>query len=142
MRKELADKILQDYPELFAKTTPSVGDGWFNLVNSICDIIKNHLDQYPEEIRNQAYVTQIKEKFGTLRFYMNHEDDFMSGVIALAEYWSGSICEDCGAKGVTRNVFGWMRTLCDKCYKKAGKEREKRVKKYAREEKAREKKKA
>ena len=60
----------------------------------------------------QPVATQVKEKYGTLRFYLSHEDEYVSGVVAMAEYMSGVICETCGAPGKTWGT-GWVRTLCD-----------------------------
>ena len=57
--------------------------------------------------------TQVKEKFGTLRFYYNGGDDFIDGVVSFAEGMSSEVCEYCGNKGKTRHG-GWVRTLCDK----------------------------
>ncbi len=55
---------------------------------------------------------QIKEKFGTLRFYYSGGDEYISGIINFAENMSGEICEVCGNKGKLRNG-SWIKTLCD-----------------------------
>jgi len=59
---------------------------------------------------------QIKEKFGTLRWYCSaaeDEDRLQAGRIVQATEWvSGAVCETCGAPGRTR-TGGWIRTLCD-----------------------------
>lgn len=57
-------------------------------------------------------VEQIKEKFGGLRFYYQGGDDYISGMVTIAESWAGRTCETCGEKGERRSG-GWMRTLCD-----------------------------
>lgn len=68
-------------------------------------------------------VAQIKEKFGTLRFYVdftNQEqltDDLYNkfmGRIDRAEELSGKTCERCGDPGKMRSG-GWIKTLCDGC---------------------------
>lgn len=61
--------------------------------------------------------SQIKEKFGTLRFYMSSGTEEMWKLIHEAEEKSAHTCEDCGAPGKERND-GWIRTLCDECEKK------------------------
>jgi hypothetical protein len=58
-------------------------------------------------------VEQIKEKFGGLRFYYQGGDDYISGMVTMAESWAGRTCETCGEKGDHR-TGGWIRTLCDK----------------------------
>ena len=60
----------------------------------------------------QVVATQVKEKFGTLRFYYVGGDDYCDGVISFTENMSSIICEDCGNAGRIRNR-GWIRTLCD-----------------------------
>lgn len=64
----------------------------------------------------QVVLSQVKEKFGTLRFYYNggHSDDYINGLVSMAESMSGRMCEDCGNVG-KRNGGGWIRTLCDSC---------------------------
>lgn len=57
-------------------------------------------------------VSQIKEKFGGLRFYYDGGDDTIGGMVTMAEAWAGHTCEQCGNKGMTRGG-GWIRTLCD-----------------------------
>lgn len=56
----------------------------------------------------------VKEKFGTLRFYLTAESDEMSKAIAIAEAESAITCEACGEKGEIRGG-GWLVTLCDAC---------------------------
>lgn len=60
----------------------------------------------------QVVAAQVKEKFGTLRFYYDGGDDFVYGAVAVAETMSGMLCEDCGAPGVLR-PGRWVRTLCN-----------------------------
>jgi hypothetical protein len=63
-------------------------------------------------------IAQIKEKFGGLRVYIDGNDDYIRGVISLAEKLSYSICEDCGTNhNVTQNKKGWIRSLCPSCRK-------------------------
>jgi hypothetical protein len=69
----------------------------------------------------QVVATQIKEKFGTLRFYYNGGDDMVDGVVRMAEAMSAVTCETCGNEGKTRSG-GWIRTLCDE-HEKAYQER-------------------
>jgi hypothetical protein len=73
--------------------------------------IKREEREVPELVE-QVVATQIKEKFGTLRFYYNGGDEYISGLVAMADSMSGRICEDCGKPG-KRTSGGWIRTLCD-----------------------------
>jgi hypothetical protein len=58
-------------------------------------------------------VVQVKEKFGTLRFY-HPGNDAIDRYVRLAERLSSVTCEDCGKRGV-QNDSGWIRTHCDDC---------------------------
>jgi hypothetical protein len=67
----------------------------------------------------QVIATQIKEKFGTLRFYYYGGDDYCRGVESMAESMSAVTCEVCGSSGKIRNGK-WIRTLCDEHAKESG----------------------
>lgn len=60
-------------------------------------------------------ITQIKEKFGTLRFYYNGGDDIIGGMVWLAEHMSGSTCEICGSTKYVYQTKGWIKTTCEVC---------------------------
>jgi hypothetical protein len=62
----------------------------------------------------QVVVTQVKEKFGTLRFYYNGGNDYVDGMVRMAESMSGCTCEQCGAPG-TQIGSGWISTRCEGC---------------------------
>lgn len=68
----------------------------------------------PSPAVSHVYVTQIKEKFGSLRFYYTGGDEYVSGMVALAESMSNVICEGCGAPG-SKTRSGWIRVLCNSC---------------------------
>lgn len=55
---------------------------------------------------------QIKEKFGTLRVYIDHADERIMALTDMAEKLSEFTCEKCGAPGELR-TGGWLKTLCD-----------------------------
>jgi hypothetical protein len=59
-------------------------------------------------------ITQVKEKWGTLRIYIAGGNDFTDGMIFALEQASAKICEDCGRPG-TQTDQGWIRTLCEEC---------------------------
>jgi hypothetical protein len=64
----------------------------------------------------QTEVVQVKEKYGSLRFYVTKSDDTIYGMINFAEYLSSKICEDCGTiENVSQSTDGWITTLCETC---------------------------
>jgi hypothetical protein len=64
-------------------------------------------DKFP-----QIEAEQVKEKFGTLRFYTGPCSDEQSGVLDFAEQMSGIICDVCGNPGKTY-ADGWYVTRCE-----------------------------
>lgn len=70
--------------------------------------------QLAQELERVPVAVQVKEKFGTLRFYVNGASDQHWAAIEFAEMLSGRICEQCGAmKNVRLYTLGWHRTLCE-----------------------------
>lgn len=112
----MTDEEMQEYfPKVFPKIFAgkyggiAVGKGWFDLLNSACTLIQSHLDWKPDV--KQVTAEQVKEKFGSLRFYVQGGDDYTNGIIAMAEQMSGKLCEECGAPG-ERGGTGWISVLC------------------------------
>ena len=133
MQKELDDQLCEKYPKLFVeRNLPmsqtcmcwgfSCGDGWFNIIDLLCANIQSHIDweNKNEEKVPQVVVKQVKEKFGTLRFYISGGDDYIHGLVRMAESMSSRTCEKCGASGKLygvseKGITGWMHTHCDVC---------------------------
>jgi hypothetical protein len=63
----------------------------------------------------QVVASQVKEKYGTLRFYIAGGDEFIEGMIAFAETISGHTCEKCGKPGKLIDRAGWWTTQCIDC---------------------------
>lgn len=83
---------------------------WRGKIGTVEDIdkAKKELEESPCPI-----AVQVKEKFGTLRFYVDRASEKHYNYIEFAEMMSGRTCEVCGDKGMTYPI-GWHRTLCDK----------------------------
>ena len=79
----------------------------------LAEIIAGDFRQIPESIP-QVTLDQVKEKFGTLRFYYTGGDDEISGMVRMAESMSGVTCEECSAPANTHGP-GWIRTICESC---------------------------
>jgi len=123
MRQELDEKLCKDYPKIFAnrhgdmKTTAmcwgfDCDDGWYPLINLLCREIQWHIDHNAKIETTQFVASQVKEKFGTLRFYGDGGDDKIHNFIWFAESVSAITCEKCGAPGKRRG-HGWIYTACD-----------------------------
>lgn len=120
------------------------GDGWYNIIDVLCLKIQQKIDrphetiQYIDEnidseensnrqeffenwrateeksIIEQVEAVQVKEKYGSLRFYVNVSGGTISNWISFAETMSSVTCETCGKPG-TQNTSGWIKTLCGPC---------------------------
>jgi len=127
MTEENERKLFEKYNKIFIGRNKPItenlmsfgfecGDGWYNIIDSLCANIQGYIDQQEGKVR-QIEATQVKEKFGTLRFYTNHIDDYVDGVISMAECMSARTCESCGNPGEA-NDSGWIITLCGTCREK------------------------
>jgi hypothetical protein len=132
MKQELDQLLCQRYPKMMVNRNKSMmetcmcwgfehGDGWYNIIDSLCGQIQHHIDWQNKNFEKghaqykqvpQVVVSQVKEKFGTLRFYYHGGDDVIDGMVRMAESWSAVACEECGAPG-TQNSQGWIKTLCE-----------------------------
>lgn len=82
--------------------------GWKGLYDPLIELCK----------LKEIEVTQVKEKFGTLRFYIGDSDGSLDLIIRAAERMSSFVCEECGCSGledVQTSGPGWIKTLCKKC---------------------------
>jgi hypothetical protein len=117
-------ELVETYPDLFhpvagdppaAQGWPEVGDGWRDLLERACARIRAVV----QAGGGTFHVTQIKEKYGTLRLYhqsaLSREADArVEEAIDLAEARSACTCEVCGAPGRLHGS-GWLVTRCAVC---------------------------
>jgi hypothetical protein len=82
----------------------------------LAEIVAGDFREVPKSIP-QVTLDQVKEKFGTLRFYYSGGDDYISGMVSLAESMTGVTCEECGNPGERRGG-GWVHTYCTPCEEK------------------------
>jgi hypothetical protein len=98
------------------------GRGWLPLIDKFCQELEKLLEgKYPgyKTGKPSFEITQIKEKYGSLRIYTNFTNDDIEALIEKYEALSLKTCEECGEKGSPRNIIkGWIRTLCNKCFRK------------------------
>ena len=135
MRQELDSLLCQKYPKMMVNRNKNMqetcmcwgfecGDGWYNILNQLMGNIQHHIDwkNRKEEVVAQVTLDQVKEKFGTLRFYYSGGDDAIDGMVRMAESMSGVTCEECSAPAQTHGP-GWIRTICEPCETKRETER-------------------
>lgn len=135
MSPEKQEELYRKYPRIFKQEGLPVtqscmgwgiscGDGWYLLIDQICQKIEEVYVQIPAEYKDELFLTaaQVKEKFGGLRFYIDAscgsrprpaQLDALYQAINRAEAESMQTCEECGATG-NRGGKYWMATLCEK----------------------------
>jgi len=138
MDKKLEIQLQTDFPQIFIdlygdRTSTcmtwgcSCSDGWYDIIYDCCKKLQRLMDENPGY---KLYATQIKEKYGSLRFYINFNNDEISDKDFNETFWnlankiveeveekSYYICELCGKPGKI-NGTGWYRCLCKHCKKR------------------------
>jgi hypothetical protein len=90
-----------------------VGDGWYGILKEL--IIGIKAGDSKEKNNWITKVTQCKEKFGGLRFYVTGTSKKNWELIRKAEDKSYVVCEETGSEvevGIWND--GWVRTICRK----------------------------
>jgi hypothetical protein len=76
--------------------------------------ILNPLDKYKLDPIPKVVIGQIKEKYGTLRFYYDGGDEFIQGMVSFAESLSSNLCEETGEAGGLCKKGSWYKTLSER----------------------------
>jgi hypothetical protein len=114
--------LVEAYPDLFrppagalegAEGSPDCGQGWRDLLERACVRIRAAVQADGGSFK----ATQIKEKFGSLRFYWDgalspEAVALVEEAVDLAEARSACTCEICGAEGRLHYRGGWLATAC------------------------------
>ena len=79
----------------------------------LAEIVAGDFREVPDVIP-QVTLDQVKEKYGTLRFYYSGGDDVIDGMVRMAESMTEVTCEECGNVGERRGG-GWIHTFCTPC---------------------------
>ncbi len=116
------DEIKKKCPRLYRQRIHfECGEGWAPLIFDLSLKIEKILSKMAEDGDSSTtamYAVQVKEKYGTLRFYMSLQTDEMTDLIDEAEAASSQTCEQCGALGKMRNRNReWVNVSCEKCFK-------------------------
>ncbi len=142
MKVELQNKLFNKYPEIFVNKYKSphefpmafgieTDDGWFWLLDGLCESIQSYITL---NNKSQIRAMQVKEKFGGLKFYHDggygygwensepedtlemDSSEYIDGMISVAEYLSGTICEICGTTKEIGRTVEWIKTICQTCH--------------------------
>lgn len=120
MNSKLGSKLIKNFPKIFPYIKNSqepfqlfgfeCDDGWYELIYNLCQKIQKECD---ESKCDQVVAVQVKEKFGTLRFYYDGGNDNIHNLVAEAENKSKTICELTGNTGGLCKKGIWYKTLCN-----------------------------
>lgn len=125
MREELQEQLLKDFPLLYEKVDRfnkilgfyfECGDGWYPLIRELSEkiyplILKGR--EVDDEYDCYPQASQVKEKYGALRFYMTSETDEISELIRAYQDRSENTCEVCGKLGSIDYNEKWLSARCD-----------------------------
>lgn len=143
MNIELTEKLVSKYPSIFAqyggdpKDTSMAygiecGNGWFDIIDTLCNTIQSEVDHinFNYEVSLRCEAVQVKEKYGSLRFYIHFFFDenldelnmkrvemsmnIIHGAITMAERMTAKICETCGDKSSLSNDI-FPKSECEAC---------------------------
>lgn len=130
MREELEKKLIKEFPLTYRDHDkgPQVnmmsdgfahGDGWFRIIWDLSGKIESEIKRLQAiGVTDLPLAMQCKEKFGTLRFYVENGTTQINKWINDAERKSSQTCETCGEAGSIHNKR-WIKTMCDGCYARA-----------------------
>lgn len=116
-------KLIEKYPFLECVGSPEttwlddLEPGWkIAFGENLCEELKEAINK---EICRDFKIEQIKEKYGSLRFYASgyDYDGLVDTTICKYEELSRYICGHCG-KIATKITRGWIYPLCDDCMEK------------------------
>lgn len=131
MREDLDRELCKLAPMLFANRNGSMretcmcwgfecGDGWFPILERAAkklEAIIVQMKQDRPEATDLPRCSQIKEKLGTLCFYMSSSTAEMDAITDEAEALSAVTCELCGSPGLLTTSGYWLSTRCPDCKK-------------------------
>lgn len=127
MNSYLDKKLVETFPNLYCDRFADMqstclcwgfehGDGWYDIIYGLSEKLEKEIIKIKQENPRAEYyprAVQVKEKYGSLRFYMSGENDEMEKWIEEAENKSAETCEICGKRGRIRGR-GWYACRCIK----------------------------
>ena len=133
MKQELEQILFEKYPKIFQDKNKDkkvtcmcwgieCPDSWYDLIDKLCHTLQYNTDvnKYP-----QVIAEQVKEKYGTLRFYCRLEGEknefkegVIEGIIRTYEDQTAFICAKCGSNKNVKATKSGIQYLCEDCFNK------------------------
>ena len=100
-------RLARRHRRVFGQGCFECGPGWKWLWEGAAELLREH------GIADGFHTTQMKEKFGSARWYYDANEDceYTANTVDAVEHLSAYICEECGKPGRVRQG-GWLRCLC------------------------------
>lgn len=101
------ERLARKHRKVFGQGGFECGPGWRWLWEGAAELMKE------TGIPDGFHSTQMKEKFGSIRWYYdaNENCEYTQSLVDSVEHLSAYICEECGRPGRVRQG-GWLRCLC------------------------------
>ena len=143
MKKELEERLAEEFPfmrkrislneqmaagavtDLYSAYGCENRNGWYELLRGLCREITEIYEKYGCPV--ELIPDQVKEKYGTLRFYYSlpsADDEIHKNIakeireaVVKYERLSGEVCEECGKSGKLHHELPYICVLCDDCYR-------------------------
>lgn len=110
-------ELSKRFPYMFSGRNAgfSVADGWVEVFTKLCEDI----DAVLGENKRGFHWVQLKEKFGSARFYHQHDGGtdevfwLVDDLVDKAQEKTESMCFYCGKPGKADAHRGWMLVVCE-----------------------------
>ena len=125
MDQVLSDRLIAAFPHLYrswqdrdmrqvwrTRQDFECGDGWFEVLWQLSAHLDTLIAKLPVSDQDAYAPTNIKEKFGGLRFYMTKRTPEMDHAIRRTEGQSIRTCEQCGKPGMQLKENHLILTRC------------------------------
>lgn len=112
-RNAFSGKVVKDYDYSWTELD-AMPDGWrkaFGLL--LCEDIMKILTKH--NMVDSYRILQIKEKYGTLRWYDNGAPKELHSLLNKYEHISEYVCIECGKVNVPVYDDGWVSPFCTDC---------------------------
>ena len=85
--------------------------GWYFIILSFLIAASNRNKSKDLNLK----IKEIKQKYGTLNIKISNSDEYVDGLVYLAEIKSSYTCEVCGNIGFIKTINQTTKVRCEKC---------------------------
>ena len=91
------------------------GDGWEPIIRRLSARLEAMIAAMPENDRSRFRASDVKQKLGELRFYVEDHTLEIDEAIREAEREASCTCEECGRPGTRGKSGGYVAVWCTAC---------------------------